>query len=166
MQPVARFCALRGLLPTPCRFRRRASSASPCLPETGACHAPVYAFKEKSPSETLTNATFIQVFLPCLLSFFFRWCSLVLRIKLMPYKRIEFLLQACCNFICVVIILEQMKFYKCHEQFVWQLNISFQILSHPFRDGRVDGDGLFETAPTIKNIVTTVTIDTLYSVCS
>ena len=29
----------------------------------------------------------------------------------MPYKRIELLLQACCNFICIVIILKQMKFY-------------------------------------------------------
>lgn len=84
----------------------------------------------------------------------------------MPYKRIELLLQACCNFICIVIILKQMKFDKRYEQLVGQLNISFHILSHPFRDGRDDGDGLFETAPTIKNIVTSVTIVTLYSVCS
>lgn len=37
---------------------------------------------------------------------------------------------------------------------------------HPFRVGRDDGDGLFETAPTVKNIDTTVTIVTLYSVGS
>jgi len=29
------------------------------------------------------------------------------------------------------------------------------------RDGRVDGDGVFDTAATPENIVTTVTIDTL-----
>ena len=152
------FC-LRQSLSTPARFRRAAASTFPL----SAVHRSVprsclLPTKGNLPSETLRHASSVQIFQPCLLSFFLGWCGLIFHIQLMPHHSIQFFFQTLPDVLCIIIFLNKVIMQKVNKQIIGYLYI-LHFLSLPFRDGRDDGDGVLHT---IKITVTTDTIVTLF----
>lgn len=113
---------------------------------------------KKIPSETLRHASSVQIFQPCLLSFFLGWCGLIFHIQLMPHHSIQFFFQTLPDVLCIIIFLNKVIMQKVNKQIIGYLYI-LHFLSLPFRDGRDDGDGVLHT---IKITVTTDTIVTLF----
>lgn len=152
------FC-LRQSLSTPVRFRRAAASTFPLSAiyrsVSRSCLLPT---KGNLPSEALRHASSVQIFQPCLLSFFLGWCGLIFHIQLMPHHGIQLFLQTSPDVLCIIILPDKVIMQKFHRQVIGDLRI-FHFLSLPFRDGRDDGDGVLHT---IKITVTTDTIVTLF----
>ena len=80
-----------------------------------------------------------------------------MRVKLSVEHGIQLLLQALTNFFIEVILAVQMVKHQIDEQLIGYLYAFHSILSLPFRDGCDDCDGIFDTAPAVILIVTTVT---------
>ncbi len=80
-----------------------------------------------------------------------------MRVEMSVEHGIQLLLQALSDFFIEVILAVEVVKHQIDEQLIGYLYAFHSILSLPFRDGCDDCDGIFDTAPAVILIVTTVT---------
>ena len=114
------------------------ANALPCLPATGAWHAPVTASKEELSSDSFAVLHAGQDTPAAPAPVLLRWSGFVPGIELSVQHGVELLLQALPDFFFKIILAPQMVHGEVDEQIIGDLYaFYFPILSYPRRSQRL-----------------------------